>query len=351
MTPSGAPVPLPEAIPLVSVSVAYSWACNFQCAHCGLPPDGQPRSEELTATELREWLSDLPAGLSWVCFTGGEPALDPDRLVAGIAACTSARIPTTVVTNGKWIAHPEHGEDLMERLWDSGLRVFAISYDEYHEPFWSKERVKETISRAVEFGFSIGVKLVRSPLFIDSLEGEFRAIGAQSLVVEDLSPVGRGRLLPVLASSPRSLSHCLELLSPMLTPNGDVYACCASKELGPGSSHYLGNARRQPLREILEARQRDPLLIAETVLGPGGLAELLGEAPYGSLCGLCHEIMSDPRKVEILRERIQEPDVRRRISGRHLLHQMLDDRRDLLLPTVYDAWANDRANRSLEALP
>jgi Radical SAM superfamily/Iron-sulfur cluster-binding domain len=335
---------LPDAAPLASLTVAYSWLCDFECAHCGQPPGDGPRGHELTAAELGTWLRSLPETLCWVCFTGGEPTLDPDRLVAGVSACTSARVPSTLLTHGKWIAKPKHGERLMRRLWDAGLRAFGISYDEYHDPFWPKERAKESVSKAAAFGFDITVKLVRTPNYAESLRGEFLGAGAHAVTAQALDPVGRGKLLPVLPSSQKSLGSCLELLSPMLTPNGDVYACCSSRSLGPDSSHYLGNARQTPLREILDRRQENGLLLAEMVLGPGGLAELLGEEPFGQLCGLCHELMSSPAKVTELRARIQEPDTRRRVLGRHLLFQSQDDRRELLLPIVYDAWADPHGN-------
>src|SRR4029077_18287657 len=115
----------------------------------------------------------LPETLSWVCFTGGEPTLDPERLVAGIAACTSARAPPTLLTHGKWIAKPRHGDRLMARLWEAGLRAFGISYDEYHDPFWSLERTKECVAKAAGFGFNITVKLVRTPNYAESLRDEF----------------------------------------------------------------------------------------------------------------------------------------------------------------------------------
>jgi hypothetical protein len=249
-----------------------------------------------------------------------------------------------LLTHGKWIVKPGHGERLMRRLWGAGLRAFGISYDEYHDPFWPKERSLECVTRAADFGFDITVKLVRTPNYAASLHDEFLEAGARAVTVQALDPVGRGKHLPVFPSRPTNLGSCLELLSPMLTPNGDVYACCSSRSLGKNSSHYLGNARQKPLREILAERQENALLLAETVLGPGGLAELLGEEPFGQLCGLCHELMGDRAKVTALRAKIRDPETHRRILGRHLLFQAQDDRRNLLLPIVYDAWTSSHGH-------
>ncbi len=320
-----APLPAPEPRgpdaldppPFEQLPVALSWRCDFACRHCCISATPEAAADEMTAAELSEWLPAVARQFRLVCFTGGEPTLAWDRLLAGIRACTAVGVPATMVSHGKWL-DGDGANERMDLLAGAGLTFLTLSYDEYHDPFWPKARLLDAVGRAAAHGFSVWVKLVRGTRFSEGWADEFRAAGAVWAGVQDLYEVGRARLVKLRGTRVEPLSSCPSLASPMLAPNGDLFACCNAETLR--ATHLLGNAREHPIAELLARRRTNPLLTAEMALGPGGLAEILGlKDGSDNLCRLCAEIMRSPARVARLHEALGRSDLRRQIVGRNLL--------------------------------
>jgi len=75
-------------------------ACNCKCIMCPQPP--KKDNDGLHAQNLRVLLLAEPEDVKSICFTGGEPALFPDRLV-GLMGVAKNKFPKThfdVLTNG-----------------------------------------------------------------------------------------------------------------------------------------------------------------------------------------------------------------------------------------------------------
>lgn len=90
------------------VSFSGTYQCNLSCAHCCVPIEWEDRLEIGAASAFLE--SAHRAGIRVVGFTGGEPFVYPEFLVAlaGRAAGLGMRFDK-VMTNGAWWVGISHG--------------------------------------------------------------------------------------------------------------------------------------------------------------------------------------------------------------------------------------------------
>jgi pyrroloquinoline quinone biosynthesis protein E len=112
------PVPRP-----LSLLAELTYRCNLQCAYCYNPLDLGAYRDELA---LDEWLRVIgeaaQLGVLQIHFSGGEPTLRPDDLVAMIATARDNDLYTNLITQGTFLSDP-----LLDRLAGAGLDHVQIS--------------------------------------------------------------------------------------------------------------------------------------------------------------------------------------------------------------------------------
>ncbi|BBO89057.1 radical SAM protein [Desulfosarcina ovata] len=111
--------------------------CNARCPQCGMRTTNAFSRSTLDTDTIKR-LIDAAAvrGVQAISFTGGEPLLDMDRLVALIRHAGDAGIPyIRTGTNGFIFRHPDRADfadrvnRIVEQLADTPLRNFWISLD------------------------------------------------------------------------------------------------------------------------------------------------------------------------------------------------------------------------------
>ena len=138
--------------------------------------------------------------------------------------------------------------------------------------------------------------------------------------------LGRAASLPVshfTVSDEPPAGSCGVVYSPVVEPDGSVYACCGPAKYGRKPSPlFLGDATAEPLEDILARGLKDPILEIIYNLGPYGLLQLLkghpigrkrfkARAAYTGVCERCLDITSDPVLMAALRERLLDKDAQR----------------------------------------
>lgn len=311
------------------VSMAPSWSCDADCRHCFIPLKNR-RKDDFNAEALEGALRSLPAGVRVVAFTGGEPFLHPQRFYRLLGAVSDAGRVATVVTNALWSVDWNRGEPLLMGAWQNGLRCLSVSVDDYHRPSPAVGAIVRLLKRARELGMVVNVRGIgkRARRKIASVRESGVFSGQESAeTVLDLDNVGEAATLERDRVQKRKQGGCLGALEPLVTPRGEVCACCSTRLFKiENPVLMLGNVTEKPLDELLGRSSRDYLMAALIAWGPRGLLRLLGKKcrpePGLSGCELCLAVLNDPAKVDGLLSRIAEDKhLRKDIVGWHMIFE------------------------------
>ena len=113
-----APAPNP-----LSVLAEITYRCNLQCAYCYNPLDLTSYRDELRTDEWLRVVGEAAAlGVLQIHFSGGEPTLRPDDLVAMVGAARARGLYTNLITQGTFLS-----DGLLDRLAGAGLDHAQIS--------------------------------------------------------------------------------------------------------------------------------------------------------------------------------------------------------------------------------
>jgi hypothetical protein len=227
---------------------------------------------------------------------------------------------------------------LRETLWQTGICTqIILSTDVYHAEFLALERVANAAIAALECGRLVDVATVtprgESDSFTDRLDALLETAGVLSRVrrlFSTLGPTARDVPLdegdlPPWRPGPAP-GPCNLLNRPTILEDRTVLACCNTTIAAQcaKSPLILGHAEEAPLPAVLARTAKDPLLKAVRALGPTFLAQILGSDGQaairekyrdGDMCTLCADIMSEPRMVALLRERLSSSSTSRLVDA------------------------------------
>lgn len=251
-----------------------TYKCNSQCAHCFLScgPKRKGKFEFADTKKLIDDAAGIPS-ISYFVFEGGEPFLYPSLLKRVTKYANNMGYWTGILSNGFWARTKEIGIKTLVPLKEAGLREIGISTDEFHQKTIQLKNAKNAVKAAKKLG-------------IDSY---LMKTGKKNVICR-----GRGAKICTGKPSPwQKLTHCQENLDDPsrvhIGPVGSVHLCQAL---------LIGeDARKKPLKDILENHLKDPNVIVRQLLknGPAGLAlfaQKHGFKPKDSYvqgCQLCFE--------------------------------------------------------------
>jgi Radical SAM superfamily/4Fe-4S single cluster domain/Iron-sulfur cluster-binding domain len=325
----------------LTVGLCYTRTCPLKCADCIIESSPQVRGKMSKASAHR-YLEPILQFSPEVCFTGGEPMLYYSEVLELAQAARAMGLGTTMVTGAGWVSleKPEIARERIFRLAEAGMRLVCVSWDQYHEEFAPREKAQLVVDLALEAGMEVSVRGV-IPATAD-WRAQSRCWAGQPVKYEPvkLIKLGAAKSLPSdqfywKEELPKGL--CTIVLTPVIEPDGTVYACC-----GPGryalrpSPLVLGNANEELLEEIFARAANDPVLEALSLIGPYGMTQLLQEHPatkehfyrrpkYTGICELCLDITDSPELVAALRTRLADADAQRLLTAARMWLQ--EDRR------------------------
>jgi pyrroloquinoline quinone biosynthesis protein E len=112
----------PVTTPL-SLLAEITYRCNLQCAYCYNPLDLSSYRDELPLGEWTRVIGEAAAlGVLQIHFSGGEPTLRPDDLIAMVTAARSGGLYANLITQGTFLT-----DALLDRLVAAGLDHAQIS--------------------------------------------------------------------------------------------------------------------------------------------------------------------------------------------------------------------------------
>jgi hypothetical protein len=283
--------------------------------------------------QARDYLPTIASFCSTLGFTGGEPFLHYRDIAVLIRDAKTLGLKTHIVTGAGWVKKEAQTRTRIELLVEAGLDGLNISWDQYHEAFSKPEQAVMLARIAAEAGLDVIVRAVVSATRTKEEESARFTGLPVDLMATRIVRLGRAASLSAshfTVHDKPPAENCDVVLSPVIEPDGSVYACCGpAKYGGRPSPLLLGDAKTEPLDDILARGLKDPVLDIIYNLGPYGLLQLLKDHPVGrerfkarsaytGICELCLDITGDPALVSALRERLKDKDVQRLVAASHL---------------------------------
>ncbi|MBW2578944.1 MAG: radical SAM protein [Deltaproteobacteria bacterium] len=274
---------------LTGVHLLLTYECNFECDHCfvwGSPRQQGTMSPEQICEVLEQ--SKRLGTVEWVYFEGGEPFLDPPKLVEAVQRANRMGFRVGIVSNGFWATTVEEAMTHLEPL-AGQVEDLSVSSDLYHADESSTPETRNAREAAQQLGIPVDFISIERP----EVEDPTAVIGQTP--AGDSGVMHRGRaaakLSGYVAKTPWDrFTTCPfeDLREPErvhVDPLGNVHIC-------QGIS--LGNLFRTPLEQICT----DYIPEEHPITGPlleGGPAALVRrfEVPhcnsYADSCHLCYE--------------------------------------------------------------
>lgn len=172
--------------------------CNYRCLMC-YNESGRARQQELTREQGLEALQNMKkAGTTTVIFTGGEPTLRRDELLAWLRACTEMNISTEMFTNGSRLT-----ADYARELKDAGLGYCRVSMQAARPETFdrialvkgahlkSRNGMRNMIEAGIPTCWSITTNQISFPEVRLCVE-EAIALGCQGIRFGSLDVIGKG---------------------------------------------------------------------------------------------------------------------------------------------------------------
>lgn len=250
-----------------------------------------------------------------ITVSGGEPFLDLEYLFTLAHDARSVGLAFRVATNGSFGRDRQAAEKAIGELSRIGVEAVGISWDQYHSQFIEPDHVRTAISTCRKFGVSVRLTIVVSQA--SKLANALDLLGDEAfeLPITQVKclPVGRAEkkvrsndLLPAASTDVgRACRNDFDTLS--LTPNGDVYPCCAVGGFTDGIR--LGRFPDEPLRTLLNRRDYDLFWVVLAAQGPKFFIERMTEVERTTLgiaaganlhdCVMCNRLFRSPLGIEI----------------------------------------------------
>jgi YydG family peptide modification radical SAM enzyme len=287
----------------------------MRCAHCCF--SCTPQSQERLAVGTAERIAESAAADSRVdniALTGGEVLLDKPTVLRVLRIAKQAGKGASLVTNGFWAKTPKSAQAVVDELWEAGLRTLTVSYDEFHTPRISLERIKNVLNTSRRSPMRYALNVATTPA-----RPAHRLLGDLGPAVFNI-PITVFQTLPAggaAAFDPSEFPGIYSENDPLKCPelslvyhfDGSVYPCCSPTVTETSLS--IGSVDTLSVPAGLDALASNKLLF---LMRRTGLNWLLKEAraagfdlpktEWVSPCEACHALFRDDKVVVALRSRI-----------------------------------------------
>ncbi len=319
---------------LRNIGLFLTYRCQVACQHCVVEA-GPHRSEEVSLDVAVGWLHDIAkyrnGYVRAVGFTGGEPFYDIAKLRILAELAETLGLAASAVTNAFWASDRETAMHVLQSL--RAVKMLSISTDVYHQQAIPFERVANAIAAAEEFCVPYTVAVCTDskadPGYLAVISDLERITSPDRILTALTFMAGRaaspGHPPGLAYSTEPSARACTAGSCPIIFPDGRVIGCVGPViQLKSRQPLDLGNLWDDTLAHILDAAERNPILHAIRIWGPGdlvrrarkaGLERALPDAFVAeSPCDACYQLMAEPSTVSFLEDLAGQPDFVRQVA-------------------------------------
>jgi len=295
--------------------------CPLRCRHCIMDASPDRASNTLSAKDAAHFADQMgslySAGIRSISLTGGEPFTCKDQLKTISDSALDAGMDSGVVTSGYWAKSKDSVQEMVDRF--PGISTWDLSVDVYHQEFVSIDSIKNAYMVIKQNGLRATIRFaVHGPL-----EGKDLDLHKQILSFSDkedidyqkIKKVGRGTNIITSDGGPDNpLGFPCMSSGMMVNYDGRISPCCSN--LGAVNNHPFdfGNAREEPLVEIVTNYRTNPLF---NLIRATGFSDLLrwirdgGEKTdrflrVGDTCDMCQAIFSNKARANMLLSKAAE---------------------------------------------
>lgn len=230
--------------------------CPLQCGHCCVE-SGPWRTTTMAREDAFSYLHQarVMAPEVSLSFTGGEPFVRFPLMLAIAQEAHRLGMWHTTITSAVWCKSREFAREKLAALQESGLRLLNISYDEFHAPWVTPEKIRNCVEAAVELGLRVTITgaITRGSRGATELLGDWPGTLSGVQVGDGwVVPNGRANFIPaeqlfVTDWGEQNLS-CPVLNDLVIQPDGSAFPCCSTG--GDYTYLRLGDARVTPLAQL-----------------------------------------------------------------------------------------------------
>lgn len=315
-----------------TLAIMLTYQCTAACRYCGSYSNPKQilrlRPEHMICAITQA----IDAGYETVVFSGGEPTLAQEALLAGIRAASSRGIRTRLVSNGWWATDEDAADHQIEQLRAAGLSELNISTGDEHARFVPLDNVILACRAAAKIPIGTIVIVVeaaegriitRNTIYRHSQFRNTRRQFPQARILVVESPWMPLSTAPglryqqgaatVLDSLPMRMGCTNCLGTTTLHPDGSLTACCGTA-MRSIPEMVLGNIEEMTIRDADRRGCDDFLKHWIRVEGPDNILawaakkdpQIQWEGMYANRCQSCLRIYKDPRIRELIRKHYPE---------------------------------------------
>lgn len=238
------------------VSYAVTKACNLRCLHCHVSAR-EAMPDELTLEEGKQAIEEMvELGTEVLLFSGGEPLLRKNFVLALTEHCIDLGVIPAMLTNGMLLDHK-----VALQLKEAGMMAVGIPIDsakaECHDKLRNMLGTFEKAVNAVRASLDVDLKVIITTM---ALKNDFDEIpqriefisnlGVDQVAVYDLVPVGRGAEVMDLAMSQEQRVSLIKHLQQMQEDKDMVFTMSGGQPLYPeivSEMHSLSGTKPKDL--------------------------------------------------------------------------------------------------------
>lgn len=307
---------------LRNIGLLLTYQCQVACPHCIIQA-GPHRTEAMPLADALAWIEQISVYrggyIKVLSLTGGEPFFNLSILRQIADAGAAGGLIVSAVTNAFWATSLARAVTVLRE--QPAIRMLAISADVYHQKFIPFERVRNAVlaAQACELPYNVHVCTTNEadPGYRDILHQLHKITEPDTINTAVTFPAGRALeqlgLDGYATTTDPPISACTAGSSPIIFPDGKVIACIGSViDLKSDHPLVLGNLHDEPLADILDRAETNPILHTIRVWGPRRLIALARQAGLAehlpdhylkdSVCYACYHLMASPEIVAFLRD-------------------------------------------------
>jgi len=309
--------------PPESVGLLLTYRCSASCSNCCFKCTPQ-RKEELSINTAFQVINELGKieSVKSITLSGGECFLRYDDMLKIVKRAHVQGLAIKCVTNAYWATSLPIAIEQLNPLVQAGMTILEVSTDDFHIKHVPLKRVANALEAAHALGLETHLIVVydNKTRRLGNILHELNLSFTPSITREfPVIPVGNAEASiekdRLISNEIHTSMPCREILCrPSITPNGEVFACCAvAGFINPLKLGVIGDLT---LSEMFEESRFNTLYIILSLFGPSKLASiasklniLTSSKTYVNECHLCHDILNDEKIMKQLNKSLEDSNL------------------------------------------